>query len=113
MGFSTAALGDMVFSAAADAGISAGTVSMAGTAAETAALGIGASSLLGGKKPIMPPSPVLSQQKQDLSQQQVEENAMRRQSIAGGMNSTVGTIGGQAGSMLNPTTMSGKTLLGQ
>ena len=117
MGFSTAAFGDMIFAGADAIGISAPTVSAIGTGIEegAGALAISAASnkILGGPRPVMPPSPVISQQQQDLSAQQAEQNAMRRQSVAGGMNSTVGTSGGQAGSMLNPSNMGGKTLLGQ
>ena len=117
MGFSSAfaALGSSVFGAADAAGIGAGTVSAAGTAAEGLA-GIAATSALQGaltKRPVIPPSPVMAQAQIDQSTEQAEQNAQRRQSIAGGINSTIGTSGGQAGQMLNPANMGGKTLLGQ
>lgn len=117
MGFTTASIGSYIFSAADAAGISAGTVSAAGTAAEglagSLAAGAATNALYGAKKPVMPPSPVMGQQQQDVSTREAEENAQRRQSIAGGMNSTVGTSGGQAGAMLNPANLGNKTLLGQ
>lgn len=59
----------------------------------------------------LPAIPVLNQQQQDQSQQQVENDARKRSQIAGGIASTVGTSGGQAGAMLNPGP--GKSLLGQ
>ena len=118
MGYSALAeFGSYVFGAADAAGVSAGTVSAVGTAAEgvagSVATGLAANAIIGRPKPLMPPSPVQTAQQQDQSQQNVEENLMRRQSIAGGLNSTVGTSGGQAGTMLNPSTLGQKTLLGQ
>jgi hypothetical protein len=74
--------------------------------------GTAAYSLTNQKKPLLPPSPLPSVQNQDESTQQAEENAMRRQSIAGGIESTIGTPGGQGG-MMNPGNLGGKTLLGQ
>lgn len=118
MGFtSLAEFGSYVFAAADSAGVSAATVSAAGTAAETAAgavaTGVATNAIMGGKRPIMPPSPVQGAQQQDLSVQNAEADAQRRQSIAGGINSTVGTQGGQEGAMLNPGNMAGHSLLGQ
>jgi hypothetical protein len=41
-----------------------------------------------------------------------EQAALQRREAAGGLQSTTGTSGGQAGAMLNPSTMSQKSLLG-
>jgi hypothetical protein len=74
MGFSTAAIGDAIFAAADSAGISAGTVSAVGTAAEAGAgaiaTGVATNAIMGGgRRPIMPPSPVQGQQQLDQSAQ--------------------------------------------
>lgn len=118
MGFSSLAeFGSFIYGAAADAGISDAAVSAGGYAVESgataAAVGYGESKLMGGKRPIMPPSPLQGVQQQDESVQKAEQDAQRRQSIAGGINSTVGTPGGQGGQVLNPGNMSSHTLLGQ
>jgi hypothetical protein len=55
----------------------------------------------------------MTQQQVDASTEAAEQNAQRRESIAGGIQSTIGTPGGGAGSMLNPANMGGKSLLGQ
>jgi hypothetical protein len=81
-------------------------IAMAGVAATTATAAL-------QKKPVMPPSPVIPQAQVDQSAQDANQAAQRRQSIAGGISSTVGTTGGQAGAVLNPGNMGSKTLLGQ
>ena len=118
MGFSSLAeFGSYVFEAAEGVGISASTVSTAADVAGSAALAVGTgvatNALMAGKRPAMPPNPVMGQQQQDEAEEQAQQNALRRQSIAGGINSTVGTSGGQAGQVLDPANMSGKSLLGQ
>jgi hypothetical protein len=74
--------------------------------------GTTAYTLANQKKPVLPPSPVPSLASQDQSTQSVEEAAMRRQSIAGGIQSTIGPTGDQ-GAMMNPANLGQKTLLGQ
>jgi hypothetical protein len=71
--------------------------------------GTSAYSIATQKKPVMPPSPVMGAAQQDQSTEAAESNAMRRESIAGGLNSTIGAGGG----MMNPGNTSGHTLLGQ
>lgn len=109
--------------AAAAAPAAAATTGILGTGITAGQLAAGASvvgaagslaSTLGGRRPVMPPSPTMAQQTIDEGAQQAQEMANQRQSIAGGINSTVGTgNGGQGGSMLNPGNMGGKTLLGE
>jgi hypothetical protein len=92
-------------------GASATVAEVGATAVEAGAVYAGASSL--SKKPNMPPSPVIPQAQVDQQTQQAENMARQRQSVAGGINSTVGTSGGQSGQILNPQNMQGKSLLGQ
>lgn len=65
------------------------------------------------KRPTIPPSPVIPQAQVDQQAELASQQARQRQSIAGGISSTVGTPGGQAGEALNPANLGGKTLLGQ
>lgn len=91
---------------------SAGPVATAASAV-SAGVGIaGAVGAFGNKRPVMPPSPMISQASVDQSAEEAQQQAKQRQAIAGGINSTVGTAGGQAGAILNPSTMGQKTLLG-
>ena len=127
MGFSSTGILEGLGSFFSGAGASAGAGSVAGAAAGAgggitagevsagaAVLGAGtaAYSALSAKKPVIPPSPV-NAVSTDQSVEDAQANAMRRQSIAGGLSSTVGTSGGQAGTILNPANMGGKSLLGQ
>jgi len=76
--------------------------------------GYAASGGFDGKKNVpIPPSPVIPQPRVDEATADAENKSRLRQQIAGGIVSTEGTAGGGAGSMLNPGTMSGKSLLGQ
>ena len=104
MGFSAAGIGSFLAA-------NAGTVS-AVAAGTSAAVGVASAAGAFGRPKVAPPSPVLSQASIDQGQQCAQENALRRQSIAGGLNSTVGT-GGEAGQMLNPANLGSKSLLGQ
>lgn len=111
------------FAAGAGEALSAGAgAGAAGTGAATAAgyvaAGVGAAaSIYGGTQAArginIPPSPILRQASVDEAVQQSGEQQRRRQEVAGGIQSTVGTAGGQAGSILNPTTMAQSTLLGK
>jgi hypothetical protein len=89
----------------------------AGSLLGGAGIGLGtsflASRLMGGRRPVIPPSPQMPADQVDQSVQNANEAAMRRESIAGGLQSTIGTPGGGSGQMLNPANMGGKTLLGQ
>ena len=105
----------MGFTIAGGIGLSGATASAAGGAIDAVAAA-GLSAGLGAalaKKPAMPPSPVQTAEQLGQESQAADLAAQRRQSIAGGMTSTVGTSGGQAGQMLNPINMQSKTLLGQ
>jgi len=105
VGFTAAGAGAWI------AGNAATITAVAGAAG--AAVGVaGQLGAFGGPK-LTPPSPVLSQSGVDQGQQAAEQNALRRQSIAGGIDSSVGTAGGQAGQMLNPANMGAKSMLGQ
>lgn len=80
------------------------------------AVGAGAavgSALSSSGRPVIPPSPVIPQPQVDQSAQDAENMSKRRQQLAGGILSTVGTSGGEAGAVLNPATVSGATLLGR
>jgi hypothetical protein len=111
---------DALYAVADYIGVSATTASTVGETAVTAAeVGSAAATAAGaytalsaGKRPVMPPSPLLPQSQQDLSVQDAEANAQRRQSIAGGINSTVGTQGGQGGAAMDQSNSGGKALLG-
>lgn len=91
---------------AGSAALAAGAINVAGTAA----LEYGTSQMLKPKMPGMPPSPFMPQAQVDQTTQNSEDAARRRQAGADGINSTIGA--GQGG-MLNPASMSTKTLLGQ
>jgi hypothetical protein len=65
----------------------------------------------GPKKPNLPPSPFNPGQ-EDQQVHDAEQAQLKRQQEASGLASTVGTPGGQAGSVLNPTTLTQHTLLG-
>lgn len=82
------------------------------TGASTAATGVSALATLARGAPSInvPPSPQF--QGTDASVAQAGQQALQRAQAAGGLESTTGTPGGQAGSVLNPTTLSTKTLLG-
>lgn len=58
----------------------------------------------------LPPQPGAVQN--DQSVQNAEQASLKRAQIAGGLQSTTGTAGGQAGAVLNPSTLSTKSLLG-
>lgn len=81
-----------------------------------AAVAYGAAGALapgGGGRLAIPPSPVIPQTVVDQSAQEAENTAKRRQQLAGGILSTVGTAGGEAGSVMNPSTISQASLLGR
>jgi hypothetical protein len=91
-------------------GFSAGTTALItsiGGAAVSAGLGAALS-----KRPSLPPSPVIPAEQQNVQVQQTALEAQQRASIAGGMQSTVGTPGGQTGQMLDPSNLGQHTLLG-
>jgi hypothetical protein len=105
-----------------------GLATAGGTAATTSGLaagaavgidtlaGAGVSAGLGAalaRKPTLPPSPVIPQAQQNEQIQNQALEAQKRASIAGGIESTVGTPGGQAGQMLDPANLGQRTLLGQ
>ena len=102
----------------ADFGVGEFLALYGGTIAETAgavgsAVGVaGQLGAFGRPKALLPPAPLQSQTQQDESAQQVDELARRRQSIAGGITSTLGTAGGSEGAVLNPANLGQKTLLG-
>lgn len=91
---------------AGSAAVAAGAINVVGGAA----VSYGLQSALKPKLPAMPPSPFMPQATVDQDVQNAEADARRRQGTAGGIDSTVGA--GQGG-MLNPSSMSTKTLLGQ
>lgn len=91
-------------------GATGATATAVGGVAIGSAVAYGANALLNKPKFNMPPNPLLGQSKIDQAQQDAEAQARKRASIAGGLQSTVGTS--EAGSALNPTTLQNKTLLG-
>jgi hypothetical protein len=84
------------------------------TLSEASAVATGASALMtlakGSGRVNVPPIP--NSIGNDMSVDAAEQAARTRAEAAGGLNSTVGTSGGQAGAVLNPSTMSQKSLLG-
>lgn len=82
-------------------------------ATTAAAVAVGSALTPGARRPGMPPSPVIPQAQVDQSAQEAENTSRRRQQLAGGLLSTVGTSGGEAGAILNPSTVSGAALLGR
>jgi hypothetical protein len=114
---STAAVAPTVAStAAATAGTTAAASSgIATTISEAAAVASGASSLAtlaaGPGRINVPPVPV-NQMQTDITVQNAEQQQLARREAAGGLQSTVGTSGGQAGAILNPSTLSQRSVLG-
>lgn len=113
-----AATADAGALASASAGIAAGSGavglgSIATTVSEAAALAQGASSLYslanGPRGVSVPPSPQVAP---DQSVANAEQQELARREAAGGLQSTTGTSGGQAGAVLNPGTVSNRSLLG-
>jgi hypothetical protein len=100
-----------LFSEVSGAAATSTGVEVAAGAADVATLYAAGSAL--SKKPNIPPSPVLPAAQVNEQVQQKENQERQRQAIAGGIQSTVGTPGGQAGQILNPANMANKTLLGQ
>jgi hypothetical protein len=100
----------LVAGTGASAGLTAGQ--LAGYAA-TAATGVSALATLARGAPgiNLPPAPHTNLGT-DQSVAQAEQQALQRAQVRGGLSSTTGTEGGQAGSVLNPATLSSKTLLG-
>ena len=78
----------------------------------TAATGVSALATLARGAPSIniPPSPQFAQT--DATVAQAQQQALQRAQAAGGLQSTTGTPGGQAGAALNPTTLSTHSLLG-
>src|SRR5262249_48985087 len=76
-------------------------------------VGAVASKMLAPKMPAMPPSPAMSQATVDQDTQNAENASRQRMAGSQGILSTMGTSGQGAGAMLNPSSISGKTLLGQ
>lgn len=88
-------------------------VTAAGAAINTVAAGAAiyqGTKMLAPKMPAMPPSPFMPQAQVDQTTQDAEAAARRRQAGSQGIDSTVGA---GPGGMLNPSSMSSKTLLGQ
>lgn len=88
--------------------------SIATTISEASAVASGTSSLAtlaaGPGRINVPPTPGVAQQDQDV--QNVEQQTLRREQVAGGLQGTTGTPGGQAGAVLNPGTLSNRSVLG-
>jgi hypothetical protein len=88
--------------------------SIATTVAEASAVAEGASALTtlanGPGRINVPPSP--SGVGSDQAVVDAEQKELQRRQAAGGLASTAGTPGGQAGAVLNPSTISNKSLLG-
>lgn len=84
------------------------------TISESAAVAEGASALYtlvnGPGSVSVPPMPYTANV--DQGALNAEQQERQRLAAAGGLQSTVGTGGGQAGAILNPGTMSSRTLLG-
>ena len=91
-------------------------VTAAGSAVATAAPYVAAGSALyqlsqGSKGINVPPAPQTGATS-DQSEVDAQQQQQRRQQAAGGLQSTLGTDGGQAGAILNPTNLGKKSLLG-
>jgi hypothetical protein len=84
------------------------------TAGEASAAATGASAiytLAQGRQGIsIPPAP--GQIQNDAQAQAVQQQTLEREQAAGGLQSTVGTSGGQAGAILSPATTSNRSILG-
>jgi hypothetical protein len=99
--------------------VGAGSVSAAGTGAGITAGEVSAAASLsssiytlsqGAGKVNDPPAP--NQLGSDATVADAQQQQLRRQQAAGGIDSTTGTSGGQAGAVLNPSSMSTHSLLG-
>jgi hypothetical protein len=93
------------------AGLSATELTAGAAVASTA---IAAGTALAGRRGVtLPPSPVIPQAAVNTQAEAADQSSQRRQSIAGGMQSTVGGAGAsQAGYMLSPGNSESHTLLG-
>ena len=98
--------------ATATTAATAGGLTTAGTIAASAAASAAAGALTRGNIAI-PPNPFMPQAQVDQTTAEAEAAARKRQGIQGGLDSTIGTSGGGAGGMLNPTSLGTKSLLGQ
>ena len=112
-----AAVGGGIAAGAAPVAAAAGGVTLGGiisTAGEVAAIAQGASSLYslaqGPGRVSIPPTP--GQVQVDQSVQNVEQQTLKREQAAGGLQGSTGTPGGQAGAVLNPGTVSNRSILG-
>jgi hypothetical protein len=88
---------------------------IATTVSEAAAVASGASALAtlanGPGRINIPPVPV-NQPQTDQAVLNAQQQEIQREAAAGGLQSTVGTAGGQGGAILNPSTMSSRSILG-
>lgn len=126
-GAGTAAAAGAGVGAAAGAGVAAanagnapvnppgnGSSKIMRTVSEAAAVASGASALAtlaaGPGNISVPPAPY--QASVDTGALNAEQEERQRLAAAGGLQSTIGTGGGQAGAILNPSTMSQRSLLG-
>jgi hypothetical protein len=84
------------------------------TAGEAAAVATGASALYSMTQSRsgvnIPPAPGQIQNDQQI--QAAEQQTLAREQAAGGLQSTTGTAGGQAGAMISPATTSNRSILG-
>jgi hypothetical protein len=119
-GSAAVAAGTTVATESGGAGLVAGTgtaaASGSGVTLGGAAAAVTAASALyqlsqGGKGINVPPSPNTGASS-DQSEVDAQQEQLKRQQAAGGLQSTTGTAGGQAGAVLNPSTLSNKSLLG-
>ena len=115
---SVAAIGGATAGATAGTGLVAGTGGLAGagiTASGVSAAATGASALYqlsqGGPHVNIPPAPQ-SAAATDQAVANAEQQSLQRRQAAGGLQSTTGTPGGQAGAILAPSTQSSKSILG-
>jgi hypothetical protein len=84
------------------------------TAGEAAAVATGASAVYSMSQSRsgvnIPPAP--GQIQNDQQNQAAEQQTLAREQAAGGLQSTTGTAGGQAGAMISPATTSNRSILG-
>lgn len=105
---------------AAAAGVAGGGAVAGGgiatTVSEAAAVASGASALYtlsqGPGRINVPPVPVTQPAQVDQAVANAEQAQIARRAAAGGLQSTVGTGTGQAGAILNPATLSNRSMLG-
>ena len=96
--------------ALATAGVGAAGLASGAATAATAASAL--ATLAAGRSGINIPPPPSPGIRNDQQIQDAQQQALKREQVAGGLQGSTGTPGGQAGAVLSPATTSSKSILG-